>query len=62
MSSVPPPESVERAGGGSETLLAQIEEVLAETRAEIARAEQLIRTIRKIRDNTSLPGNAAAKT
>jgi hypothetical protein len=62
MSRAPSPENVERSGEGTETLLAQIEEVLAETRVEIARAEQLIRTIRKIRDNTSLQGNTVAKT
>jgi hypothetical protein len=43
------PENGERAAEGTETMLAQIEEVLADTRAEIARAEQLIKTIRKIR-------------
>jgi hypothetical protein len=61
MTARPSHEDTESAVEGTETLLAQIEGVLAETRAEIARAEQLIKTIRKIRDDTSLQGNVIAK-
>jgi hypothetical protein len=57
----PPHEDTDSAVEGTETLLAQIVGVLAETRAEIARAEQLIKTIRKIRDDTSLQGNVITK-
>jgi hypothetical protein len=60
MSDDPPPEDGERAAEGTETLLAQIEEVLADTRAEIARAEQLIKTIRKIRTEASAPSSEGA--
>jgi hypothetical protein len=61
MSARPSREDTQSAVEGTETLLAQIEGVLAETRAEIARAEQLIKTIRKIREDTLLQGNAIAK-
>ena len=57
----PSPEDPESAVEGTETLLAQIEGVLAETRAEIARAEQLIKTIRKIREDTSPQRSVVAK-